>query len=102
MQAADPVGHVICPIDVQLARVLVPVVDHHQQISVVLRLRVRGVRGGLVLGGHAWYWAYSNTDASHNYPGNKIAPTTTTKFQLLLYDLVVGPTTYLVNGCCIN
>ena len=32
--------------------------------------------GGLVMGGHAWYWSYSNTDVSHNYPGNKIAKTT--------------------------
>ena len=31
---------------------------------------------GLVLGGHSWYWSYSNTDVAHNYPGNKIAPTT--------------------------
>ena len=28
------------------------------------------------MGGHAWYWSYSNTDVSHNYPGNKIAKTT--------------------------
>ena len=32
--------------------------------------------GGLIMGGHAWYWSYSNTDVSHNYPGNKIAKTT--------------------------
>ena len=32
--------------------------------------------GGLVMGGHAWYWSYSNRDVSHNYPGNKIAKTT--------------------------
>ena len=31
---------------------------------------------GLILGGHSWYWSYSNTDVAHNYPGNKIAPTT--------------------------
>ena len=32
--------------------------------------------GGLIMGGHAWYWSYSNSDLSHNYPGNKIAKTT--------------------------
>ena len=32
--------------------------------------------GGVIMGGHAWYWSYSNTDVSHNYPGNKIAKTT--------------------------
>ena len=32
--------------------------------------------GGLILGGHAWYWSYSNSDAAHNYPGNKIAKQT--------------------------
>ena len=32
--------------------------------------------GGLIMGGHAWYWSYSNTDLSHNYPGNKIAQKT--------------------------
>ncbi len=32
--------------------------------------------GGLIMGGHAWYWSYSNTDLSNNYPGNKIAPNT--------------------------
>ena len=31
---------------------------------------------GLILGGHSWYWSYSNSDVAHNYPGNKIAPTT--------------------------
>ncbi len=29
--------------------------------------------GGVVLGGHAWYWSYSNSDAPHNYPGNQIS-----------------------------
>ena len=32
--------------------------------------------GGLIMGGHAWYWSYSNSDGPHNYPGNKIARTT--------------------------
>ena len=32
--------------------------------------------GGVIMGGHAWYWSYSNTDVSHNYPGNKIAKET--------------------------
>ena len=32
--------------------------------------------GGLIMGGHAWYWSYSNTGLGHNYPGNKIAKTT--------------------------
>ena len=31
---------------------------------------------GLILGGHSWYWSYSNTDLAHQYSGNKIAPTT--------------------------
>ena len=31
--------------------------------------------GGLIMGGHAWYWSYSNTDLAHNYPANKIAKT---------------------------
>jgi hypothetical protein len=29
--------------------------------------------GGVVLGGHSWYWSYSNSDVAHNYPGNKIS-----------------------------
>ena len=32
--------------------------------------------GGVVMGGHAWYWSYSNSDLAHNYPGNKIAQET--------------------------
>ena len=32
--------------------------------------------GGVIMGGHAWYWSYSNTDVAHNYPGNKIAKDT--------------------------
>ena len=32
--------------------------------------------GGLIMGGHAWYWSYSNSDVAHNYPGNKIAKST--------------------------
>ena len=32
--------------------------------------------GGLIMGGHAWYWSYSNYDVAHNYPGNKIAKST--------------------------
>ena len=28
------------------------------------------------MGGHAWYWSYSNSDLSNNYPGNKIAKDT--------------------------
>jgi hypothetical protein len=32
--------------------------------------------GGMIMGGHAWYWSYSNSDAAHNYPGNKISKTT--------------------------
>ena len=28
------------------------------------------------MGGHAWYWSYSNSDVAHNYPGNKIAKET--------------------------
>jgi len=31
---------------------------------------------GLILGGHSWYWSYSNTDLAHQYSGNKIAQTT--------------------------
>ena len=32
--------------------------------------------GGVIMGGHAWYWSYSNSDLAHNYPGNKIAKVT--------------------------
>ncbi len=32
--------------------------------------------GGIVMGGHAWYWSYFNSDVAHNYPGNKIAKKT--------------------------
>ena len=32
--------------------------------------------GGLIMGGHSWYWSYSNDDVAHNYPGNRIAPQT--------------------------
>ena len=32
--------------------------------------------GGLIMGGHAWYWSYSNSDVPHNYPGNKISKVT--------------------------
>ena len=32
--------------------------------------------GGLIMGGHSWYWSYSNSDVAHNYPGNKISKTT--------------------------
>jgi len=28
--------------------------------------------GGLVVGGQAWWWSYSNPDTTTNYPGNKI------------------------------
>jgi hypothetical protein len=27
--------------------------------------------GGLILGGHAWYWAYSNENPAEEHPGNK-------------------------------
>ncbi len=29
--------------------------------------------GGVVMGGHAWYWSYSNSDVANNYPGNHFA-----------------------------
>lgn len=32
--------------------------------------------GGVVLGGHSWYWSYSNSDVAHDYPGNQIFPVT--------------------------
>jgi len=32
--------------------------------------------GGVVLGGHSWYWAYSNSDVAGQYPGNLILNTT--------------------------
>ena len=32
--------------------------------------------GGLIMGGHSWYWSYSNSDVPKNYPGNKISKTT--------------------------
>jgi hypothetical protein len=28
--------------------------------------------GGLIAGGHAWWWGYSNEGAADNYPGNKM------------------------------
>ncbi len=28
--------------------------------------------GGLIAGGHAWYWGYGNDNAAENYPGNKM------------------------------
>ena len=28
--------------------------------------------GGLIAGGHAWYWGYDNDNAAENYPGNKM------------------------------
>jgi hypothetical protein len=28
--------------------------------------------GGLMVGGHAWYWGYSNDNAALNFPGNKV------------------------------
>lgn len=31
--------------------------------------------GGVVMGGHAWYWSYSNNDVANNYPGNHFAKT---------------------------
>ncbi len=27
--------------------------------------------GGLMMGGHAWYWGYSNTNVAENFPGNR-------------------------------
>ena len=32
--------------------------------------------GGVVLGGHSWYWSYSNDDVAHDYSGNKIIDAT--------------------------
>jgi hypothetical protein len=32
--------------------------------------------GGLIVGGHAWWWGYENEDAPRNYPGNRtLGPT---------------------------
>jgi hypothetical protein len=28
--------------------------------------------GGLIAGGHAWWWGYENDNAAENYPGNKL------------------------------
>ncbi len=28
--------------------------------------------GGLISGGHAWYWAYTHDNAAENHPGNKV------------------------------
>jgi hypothetical protein len=28
--------------------------------------------GGLMMGGHAWFWSYSNNNAALNFPGNKV------------------------------
>ena len=47
--------------------------------------------GGLVMGGHAWYWSYSNSDAAHAYPGNRIARTTG-----LMVATASGSATYTV------
>ena len=44
--------------------------DNHNLVDFML------AGGGLIMGGHAWYWSYSNSDVAHNYPGNKIAKTT--------------------------
>ena len=48
--------------------------------------------GGLIMGGHAWYWSYSNSDAAHNYPGNKIAKSTG-----LFVSTSSGSATFAVN-----
>ena len=48
--------------------------------------------GGLVMGGHAWYWSYSNSDVAHNYPGNKIAKQTG-----LFVSASSGSSTFSVN-----
>ena len=32
--------------------------------------------GGVILGGHSWYWSYSNDDVAHDYSGNKLIDTT--------------------------
>ena len=32
--------------------------------------------GGLIMGGHSWYWSYSNDDPAHNFPGNRISEAT--------------------------
>ncbi len=49
--------------------------------------------GGLIMGGHAWYWSYSNSDAAHNYPGNKIAKSTG-----LFVSTSSGSATFAVNA----
>ena len=48
--------------------------------------------GGLIMGGHSWYWSYSNSDVAHNYPGNKIAKTTG-----LFVSASSGSSTFSVN-----
>tara|TARA_B100000614_G_scaffold122144_1_gene109415 strand:+ start:2374 stop:6348 length:3975 start_codon:yes stop_codon:yes gene_type:complete len=32
--------------------------------------------GGLIMGGHSWYWSYFNDNPAHDYPGNRISKTT--------------------------
>ena len=32
--------------------------------------------GGLIMGGHSWYWSYSNEDPAHEFPGNRISEVT--------------------------
>ena len=29
--------------------------------------------GGLIMGGHSWYWSYSNEDPAHAFPGNRLS-----------------------------
>ena len=48
--------------------------------------------GGLIMGGHSWYWSYSNSDVAHNYPGNKIA-----KITGLFVSASSGSSTFSVN-----
>ncbi|CAI9582637.1 unnamed protein product [Staurois parvus] len=46
--------------------------------------------GGLLIAGHAWYWAYSNPNVLSQYPGNKIL----NKFGISILSGTVGQGVY--------
>lgn len=46
--------------------------------------------GGLLIAGHAWYWAYSNSNVLSQYPGNKIL----NKFGISILARTVGQGVY--------
>ncbi|KAM9313250.1 TRPM8 channel-associated factor homolog [Gastrophryne carolinensis] len=46
--------------------------------------------GGLLIAGHAWYWAYSNPNVLSQYPGNKIL----NKFGISILSRTIEPGIY--------